>query len=84
VRFNTPAGTLTHWIDWQPGRVSFRTARGSSSDPAADPVSEHMFTSGVPSPGDERIRMNLYVFGNKENPLQHETEVIIEKFEFLP
>ena len=84
VRFNAPAGALTHWIDWEPGRVSFRTARGSSSNPAANPVAEHVFTSGIPSPGNERIRMNLYVFGNKRNPLQHETEVIIEKFEFLP
>jgi hypothetical protein len=84
VRFNTPAGRLTHWIDWEPGRVFFRTARGSSSNPAAEVVAEHRFTSGVPSPGDERIRMNVYVYGNKRNPLQHETEVIIEKFEFLP
>ncbi len=84
VRFNAPPGTLTNWINWQPGRAYFRTARGVSSDPAADLVSEHLFTSGVPSPGDERIRLNLYVYGNKRYPLQHETEVIIEKFEFLP
>ena len=84
VRFNAPAGTLTYWIDWQPGRAYFRTARGVSSDPAADLVAEHLFTSGVPSPGDERIRLNLYVYGNKRHPLQHESEVIIEKFEFLP
>jgi len=84
VRFNTPSGTLTHWINWQPGRVRFRTVRGSSPNPAANVVAEHLFTSGVPSPGDERIRMNMYVFSNKRYPLQHETEVVVEKFEFLP
>ena len=24
VRFTVPAGTLTHWMDWQPGRVASR------------------------------------------------------------
>jgi hypothetical protein len=82
-RFDAPAGTLTHWMVWEPGRASFRTARGSSSNMSND-VAEHVFTSGIPSPGNERIHMNLYVFDNQRNPLQHESEVIIEKFEFRP
>ena len=84
VRFNTPPGTLTWWADWQPGRVAFRTIRGSSSNMDIDRVAGHVFTSGVPSPGNEKIHMNLYVFGNRRNPLRHESEVIVEKFEFLP
>jgi hypothetical protein len=84
VRFAAPAGTLTHWMDWQPGRVAFKTVRGSTAQTDAEPVSEHTFTSGVPSPGNERIHMIHYVFGNKRNPMQHESEVVIEKFEFLP
>lgn len=47
-------------------------------------VFEHVFTSGVPTSGKETIRMNLYVFNNERSPLQHETEVVIEKFEYLP
>ncbi len=82
-RFDLPGGTLTHWITWEPGRASFRTGRGSSPIIRKD-VAEHVFTSGIPSPGNERIRMNLYVFDNKQNPLRHESEVIIEKFEFRP
>ncbi len=85
VRFDTPAGVLTWWIDWEPGRVSFRTIRGSgSNNRPEDVVAEHVFTSGVPSAGNERIHMNLYAYGNKRHALQHEFEVIIEKFEFLP
>ncbi|HME09514.1 MAG TPA: glycoside hydrolase family 16 protein [Bryobacteraceae bacterium] len=94
VRFNAPSGTLTHWIDWQPGRVTFKTVtgktvtgktvRGSSSTASRDAVNEHVFTSGIPSPGSERIHINHYVYNNRRNPLQHESEVIIEKFEFLP
>jgi hypothetical protein len=84
VRFEAPAGILTYWIDWQPGRAAFQTVRGSSSHMGRDVIAEHVFTSGIPSPGNERIHMILYVFGNKSNPLQHGCEVIIEKFEFLP
>jgi hypothetical protein len=84
VRFNAPAGTLTYWIDWQPGRAGFRTVRGSSSRPREGALFEHVFTSGIPSPGNERIHMNLYVFENKRHPLRKESEVIVDKFEFLP
>jgi hypothetical protein len=88
VRFMAPSGTLTYWIDWEPGRVEFKTARGavSNADSKADSnvVADHVFSSGVPSPGTERIHMNLYVYNNQSNPLQRGSEVIVEKFEFLP
>lgn len=83
MRFDAPGGTLTHWLVWEPGRASFRTARGSSPEMKND-VAEHVFSSGVPSPGNERVHMNLYVFDNKRNPLRQASEVIIEKFEFRP
>jgi hypothetical protein len=85
VRFAAPAGVLTFWIDWKPGRVSFRTVRGARpGNRPGDVVSEHVFTSGVPSAGNERIHMNVYAYGNNRHPLQHEFEIVIEKFEFLP
>jgi len=84
VRFDAPAGVLTYWMDWEPGRVSFKTLRGSASNSRSAVVAEHVFTSGVPSAGSERIHMNLYQYGNKRHPLQHEFEVVVEKFEFLP
>jgi len=84
VRFAAPAGTLTYRMDWAPGRVAFQTMRGSKPENQSAVVAEHVFTSGVPSAGNERIHMNLYVYGNKRHPLQHEFEVKVEKFEFLP
>jgi hypothetical protein len=84
VRFTAPEGTLTYWIDWEPGRVDFKTVRGSTSKVGSSVIAEHVFTSGVPSPGSERIHMNLYVYNNQSNPMRHGSEVIIEKFEFLP
>jgi hypothetical protein len=84
VRFTAPPGTLTYSFDWQPGWAAFKTLRGSVSNSAAAPVAQHVFTSGVPSVGNESVHMSLFVFDNRHNPLRRETEVIIEKFEFLP
>jgi hypothetical protein len=84
VRFAAPAGPLTYWMDWKPGRVSFKTIRGSTSNKGSRVLAEHVFTSGIPAAGNERIHMNLWEYGSKRHPLQHEFEVVIEKFEFLP
>ena len=83
-RFVVPPGILTFSIQWGPGRVSFETERGSGPSVPSRIVSEHVFTSGVPTSGKERIRMNLYVFQSESSRLQREAEVIIEKFEYLP
>ena len=80
VRFNAPPGRLTYLVDWHTGRMSFRTIRNSNGSV----VAEHVFTSGIPTAGNERIYMNLWAYVNKRHPLQHEFEVVIEKFEFLP
>jgi hypothetical protein len=82
ARFMTPAGTVTHSFRWEPGKVTFRSVRGNTTDNVAPPIAEHVFSSGVPSPGDESIHLNLYIFGN--NTLRSEAEVVIEKFEYLP
>jgi hypothetical protein len=47
-------------------------------------VAEHVFTSGVPSPGIESVRMALYVYRAAKDPLQNGAEVVIEKFKYLP
>jgi hypothetical protein len=79
-RFDSPAHTtLTHSFVWEAGRVSFQTI-----DSRKRKVGEHVFTSGVPSPGDERVHLNLYTYGKSRQPLQRETEVVIEKFTYLP
>jgi hypothetical protein len=66
----------------EPGRASFRTVRGARADGAA--VAQHEFTSSVPSPGAERVRMNLYFFRYAPAPPQRDVEVVIERFQFLP
>jgi hypothetical protein len=93
-RFNTPAGVITHSIHWEAGRVLFQSFLGAGLRGAgvAIPgqgagsriVAEHTFTSGVPSPGSETARISFYVYGKTRTPLQNESEVVIEKFEYLP
>lgn len=83
VRFNIPAGVLTHTFRWEQGRVAFKTVRGPAAD-GPTPIQEHVFTSGVPAPGGESIHLDLYIFGNAKDPLQKGVEVVIEKFEYLP
>jgi len=82
--FATPSGTLTHSIHWESGHASFKTVRGSSAHSGAPVVSEHVFTSGVPSAGQETFQLLFYVVASDKYPLQKDTEVVIEKFEYLP
>jgi hypothetical protein len=87
-RFMSPPGLLTHSFRWEPGKVTFRTVRGSEGgEPINDrsrPVWQHAFTSGVPSPGGECVHMVFFAFSNSTAPLQDAAEVVIEKFEYLP
>jgi hypothetical protein len=78
VRFDAPAGPLTHSFRWEPGRVSLKTTRGSKV------ISERVFTSGIPSHGIESPRMCLYIFRKAPIPLENGAEVVIDKFEYLP
>ena len=82
--FTAPSGIMTHSFHWESGRASFKTVRGTSMRPGAPVVSEHVFTSGVPSPGQENIQFLFYVVASDKNPLQRENEVVVEKFEYLP
>jgi hypothetical protein len=84
TRFNVPSGPLTHSFSWEPGRVSFKTIRGTVGDSRTEIVNEHSFTSGVPVPGCESVRMAFYIYGPADDALQNDTEVVIEKFEYLP
>jgi hypothetical protein len=84
VAFRTPAGVYTHSFRWEPGQVTFSTVAGSSNIDAGRIINQHAFTSGVPSPGGESVRIALYVFHLGQIPLKNENEVIIDKFEYLP
>jgi len=83
-QFAAPSGTLTFSMHWEAGRVKFKTVRGDSPGARAAVISEHEFTSGVPSPGQERLQLFFYVVASDKNPPQHDNEVVLEKFQYLP
>jgi len=82
--FNAPSGTLTHSMHWESGLARFKTVRGNTMNASAPVVSEHVFTAGVPTPGQEKVELLFYVIASDKNPMQKEEEVVVEKFEYLP
>jgi len=82
--FTVPSGTVAYVMRWESGRASFKTFRGSSIRPGAPLVYEHAFTRGVPTPGQEKVQLLLYVIESHKHPLRNQTEVVLEKFEYLP
>jgi hypothetical protein len=80
-RFTAPRGAMTHSFRWERGRLSFQTqATGGRSHV----VAEHVFTSGIPTPGGERIHINLFAYGNSPVPQKNQVEAVVEKFVYLP
>jgi hypothetical protein len=83
-RFMVPAGLVTHTLRWQPGVASFKTTRGPVVVGGSKSVSEHIFSSGVPTPAAETVHIELYEFHHSKKISQRHAEVVIEKFEYLP
>lgn len=84
VRFMVPSGTVTHTFRWEPSKVSFESVQGAGHNVGAKSFSEHVFTSGIPTPANETIHLNLYDYYHSKNSSQQPSEVVIEKFEYLP
>ena len=84
ARFTEPPGKLTYSMLWEPGRAVFKAFQGSSIQSGTRPFYEHTFTVGVPSPGQERLEAMFYIVASEKGPRQKNTEVIIDKFEYLP
>jgi hypothetical protein len=82
--FAAPAGTLTFILHWESGHATFKAFRGRSADAGAQLVAEHEFTSGVPKPGKAIPRLIFYVVASDKNPMQKPSEVVVEKFGYLP
>jgi hypothetical protein len=78
-RFLVPPGPVVHSLQWEAGRMTFRSAR-----PAGKAFYQHTFVSGVPSPGLESPRMALYPYNRGPQKLLHPAEVIVDKFRYLP
>jgi hypothetical protein len=85
-RFMAPAGKLKHTIVWEPGRLTMMTSRVFGTGDRSV-VSKRVFTSGVPPPGLESLRMTLFPYrkANQDSAgIQRTAEVVVDQFEYLP
>jgi hypothetical protein len=86
ARFVAPSGKLKLTIIWAAGRLTM-TAADVLPSGETSVVSKHVFTSEVPAPGLESLRMTLFPYkkpNQKEFNLQGPAEVCIDRFEYLP
>jgi hypothetical protein len=84
VAFRAPPGACTYSFRWEPGQVTFSTAVGLRNTGDDRVINRHVFSSGVPSPDGQSVRIALYVFHQGRIPLKNENEVVIDNFEYLP
>lgn len=84
VAFRAPPGLYTHSFRWEPGKATFSSIAESANTGDGRVINQHVFTSGVPSPEGQSVRIALYVFNQGPVPQKNENEVIIDKFEYLP
>ena len=81
-KFTAPDDVMTVTVRWEAGRAAFKAARGTA--PGGAVVAEHVFTSSVPVPGEERFRINLYDFQRGPQRVQQGAEIVVERFTFTP
>jgi len=80
-RFAQPAiAPSTHRFTWQPGQITWQ-----SLDAAGTQTAAYTYTGiDVPKPGDERVRLNLWLFGGAPPTDGASVEVIVSSFVFTP
>jgi hypothetical protein len=83
ARFEVPSGLMTHTLRWEPGRAAFASRSGANPS-AGRAVFAREFTSGVPTSGNERVRINLVYFRKSPQPPRKDVEIVIDRFIFLP
>jgi hypothetical protein len=69
---------LTYLMDWEPGTVTFSAYHGHhfGDPPTGTLIFRHVFTDGVPAPGQERFRFNLW----RACPIAQSQEVVVTHF----
>lgn len=77
-RFELPPGRATLSFRWSPGRILFRALVNGQA------VREHLFTKGIPEPGHENVRINLWLFRAAPPANGKPVEAVLEDFKFLP
>lgn len=79
---------LTQVMTWLNGRVHFKTARGRFDSPRMPEeavISDWTYTGdGAPEPGNENIRINLWLDDGKPPASDKPIDLVVTKFLYLP
>lgn len=82
------AESRTGWtmsFRWAPGILDCLIVQRPATEGAAPRiVSSHRFTRGVPRPGNEKVRLNLWLFKGMSPIANGPAEVVISRFRFTP
>lgn len=80
-RFTQPAATISsHSFTWRPGQISWESRDGNGA-----PIASYSYAgSDVPKPGDERVRLNLWLFNGAAPTNGALAEVVVRTFTFTP
>ncbi|MFP4619624.1 MAG: hypothetical protein ACLFMZ_12350, partial [Spirochaetaceae bacterium] len=90
--FELSGNNSTHLIRWLPGRVKFASFHGhvepstirSGQVPHIESWSYEGDNGSVPTAGDAKVRMNLYLYKGEPAPDAEDQEVVIRDFRFIP
>jgi hypothetical protein len=83
-RFSVPGGRVSHTMRWEPGVVAFKSMHGSFLEQPGAVFAAYTFNTGVPTPGDERVHLSFYYYRKSPRPPVADTEIVIERFQYLP
>jgi hypothetical protein len=83
-RFSVPGGRVSHTMRWEPGVAAFKSMRGSFLEQPGVVFASHAFNTGVPTAGGERVRLAFYYYRKAPRPPHTDTEIVIERFQYLP
>jgi hypothetical protein len=88
VRYRVPpvAGTTTHAFTWETNRVTFLAQKGaySPAPPQTNVIRSWVYTLEVPPAGDEKVRLNLWLYQGQAPATGREIEFVVRNFRFVP
>ncbi len=88
VRYPVPGDQTnsTHIFSWQTNQILFQCQRGGyvPNPDAAKLITNWVYALTVPQPGDENVRINLWLFNGNPPMDNNEVEFVINSFQFVP
>lgn len=77
-RYSVALGRATHSFQWKSDQIVFQSESDSGTD-------GWIFAgSGIPPPGNETVRLNIWLFGGQVPSDGHEPELVLKSFRWEP